>query len=223
MKKEIIRKSSARYYMAGASWLIYSLLLPFYRMTDILVAAVLSAGVFFVSGKIFAPLREIVEVEEVFSPSGNRQADEMISKGQALLKQIREANQRINHATLSLQITGLEEVCRQIFKEIQRRPQKAPLIRRSLDYYLPLVLKLLLSYNNMEEQSVQGENVKNTMGKIENVMDTVLMAFHNQLDSLYKDEALDISTDITVLQGMLTQEGLLSDGLTVETKAGAAS
>ena len=218
MKKEIIKRSPYPYYLAGACWLIYSLLLPFYRLTDVLIAAFLSAAAFFVGGKIFAPTREIVEIEEVFSASGNKQADEMISKGQSLLKDIRSANNQIGHPELSGQITRLEEICRQIFKEIQRRPQKAPLIRRSLDYYLPVVLKLLQAYQNMDGQAVQGENVQSAMGKIEGIMETVLKAFSNQLDGLYKDEALDISTDITVLQGMLTQEGLLSDGL----QAGAA-
>ena len=213
MKKEVIKRSPYPYYLAGASWLIYSLLLPFYRLTDILCAACLSAVIFFVSAKVFAPSRVFVEVDEVYAPSGNRQADEMINRGQALLKDIRAANNRINHPELSEQIGKLEEISRQIFQEIQRRPQKAPLIRRSLDYYLPVVLKLLQSYSNMDAQVVQGTNVQSAMGKIEGIMETVLKAFANQLDGLYKDEALDISTDITVLQGMLAQEGLLPDSL----------
>ena len=209
MKKEIIKRSPAPYYLAGLCWLVYSLLLPFYRLTDILVAALLSVAVYVVGGKIFAPSREIVEVEETYAPSGNRLADEMIGKGQSLLKEIRVANDKIDHSTLSGQINGLEEICRQIFKEVQRRPQKAPLIRRSLEYYLPVVLKLLDAYSSMEGQAAQGETVRAAMQKIEGIMETVLQAFRNQLDGLYKDEALDISTDITVLQGMLAQEGLL--------------
>ena len=216
MKKEIIRKSPFPFYLAGLCWLIYSLLLPFYRMTDILIAAALSATVFFVSSKVFTPVREVVEVEESFTPSGSRQADEMISRGQTLLKEIREANQKIGQAELSDQISRLEDICRQIFREVQRRPQKAPMIRRSLDYYLPVVHKLLQSYFSMEEQKIQGENIQAAMAKIENIMDTVLKAFSTQLDGLYKDEVLDISTDITVLQGMLAQEGLLSEGLQAE-------
>jgi hypothetical protein len=211
MKKEIIRNSPVPYYLAGLCWLVYSLLLPFYRLTDILVAAVLSAAAFFVGKKVFAPRRELVEVEEVFAPSGSRLADDMVAQGQILLKDIRFINDKIGDPALSAQITDLEDVCRQIFKEVARRPQKAPLIRRSLEYYLPVTLKLLKSYYSMEEQQTQGKMVQTTMQKIAGVMETVLKAFRNQLDGLYQDEALDISTDITVLQGMLAQEGLLPD------------
>jgi len=213
MQKEVVRRSPIPYYLAGAVWLIYSLIFPFYRLTDMLIAAVLSVAAFFIGGKIFKPSRETVTVEDVFSSTGNAQADEMIARGQALLKEIKEVNNRINHIELSAKITGLEDVCLQMFKEVQRRPQKAPVIRRSLDYYLPVVLKLLNSYDNMEGQTVQGGTVQTAMGKIEHIMNTVLDAFRNQLDGLYKDEALDISTDITVLQGMLAQEGLLTDEL----------
>jgi hypothetical protein len=210
MQKEVVKRSPIPYYLAGFSWLVYSLAFPFYRLTDMLISAVLACAVFFISARIFAPSHEMVEVEDVLSLTGNPQADEMIAKGQALLKDIREVNDRINDPGLSGKITSLEEICRQMFKEVQRRPQKAPVIRRALDYYLPVVLKMLDSYDNMESQAVQGGNVLTSMGKIENIMDTVLEAFRNQLDGLYKDEALDISTDITVLQGMLTQEGLLA-------------
>jgi hypothetical protein len=219
MKKEVLVKSPFPYYLAGASWLVYSLAFPFYRLSDMLIAAGISAAVFFVAGKVFAPRREVVEVKEVFAPSGDRQADEMIAKGQALLKEIGEVNARIDRRELSEKIAKLEGICRQIFREVQRRPQKAPVIRRSLEYYLPVVLKLLDSYDNMEGQQVQGGTVQSTMAKIESIMDTVLAAFHNQMDGLYKDEALDISTDITVLQGMLTQEGLLPGGIVAEAPA----
>ena len=39
-------------------------------------------------------------------------------------------------------------------------------------------------------------------------MDTINIAFENLLDSLFEDAAMDVSTDISVLQTMLKQEGL---------------
>jgi hypothetical protein len=203
--------------MAGVSWLVYSLVFPFYRIGDILIASGITLFVHFIGGKLFPPSRVYVEVEETIPPSGNPQADEMVARGRELLKEIKGANGRINHPVLSAKITALEEICMQMFKEVQRSPRKAPVIRRALDYYLPVVLKMLNTYDNMESQTVQGGTVLTAMGKIEGIMDTVLEAFRNQLDGLYKDEALDISTDITVLQGMLAQEGLLAqDGMTAK-------
>ncbi|MDR1192609.1 MAG: 5-bromo-4-chloroindolyl phosphate hydrolysis family protein [Peptococcaceae bacterium] len=240
MRKEVIRKPVLPYYLAGAGWLIYSLLLPFYRVTDILVAAVLSAAIFFVAAKVIPGRTEWVEAKEDPVDSGNRRVDEMVAAGKGLLREIRAVNDRIAQPALTARVDSLEEVSRQIFSEVIRRPRKAPEIRRFLEYYLPVTLKLLKSYDNMSgsvggrgvgdgagqagQASQAGQagpvgNVRVTMAKIENVMETITQAFRAQLDRLFQDEALDISTDITVLRGLLTQEGLLADGLTVERYA----
>ena len=80
-----------------------------------------------------------------------------------------------------------------------------------MSYYLPTTLKLLNTYAELAEQSVRGQNITATMTKIESMMDTIVVAFEKQLDSLFGAEALDISTDITVMENMLHREGLTSE------------
>ena len=55
---------------------------------------------------------------------------------------------------------------------------------------------------------VNGENISGTMEKVEGMMDTIVLAFEKQLDGLFGDQAMDISTDITVLDNMMAREGL---------------
>ena len=50
-------------------------------------------------------------------------------------------------------------------------------------------------------------------GKIEKTIDTLNTAFEKLLDDLFQDTAWDLSSDISVLQTMLAQEGLTEDGL----------
>ena len=60
----------------------------------------------------------------------------------------------------------------------------------------------------MGEQGVAGDNIRNTMERIENVLDATEKAYQKQLDALFANENLEIDTDITVLEGMLKREGL---------------
>ena len=62
--------------------------------------------------------------------------------------------------------------------------------------------------DDMSRQGVQGENITGTMEKVEGMMATIVLAFEKQLDSLFGDQAMDISTDITVLDNMMAREGL---------------
>ena len=74
-------------------------------------------------------------------------------------------------------------------------------------------IKLLTAYDQMSRQGVSGENITGTMKKVEGMMSTIVRAFEKQLDSLFGDEAMDISTDITVLENMMVREGLAADDL----------
>ena len=87
-------------------------------------------------------------------------------------------------------------------------PAKLPQIRKFMSYYLPTTIKLLTAYDQMSRQGVSGENITGTMEKVEGMMDTIVLAFEKQLDGLFGDQAMDISTDITVLDNMMAREGL---------------
>ena len=87
-------------------------------------------------------------------------------------------------------------------------PASAGKVRKFARYYMPTTLKLLNAYDRMGGAGVEGSNIDGTMGRIDTMMDRVVQAFDKQLDALFADEALDISTDITVLEQMLAREGL---------------
>ena len=63
----------------------------------------------------------------------------------------------------------------------------------------------------MDAQGVEGENITSTMEGVRGILGAITDAFAKQLDNLMQGVALDISTDIVVLEGMLAQEGLAGD------------
>ena len=82
-----------------------------------------------------------------------------------------------------------------------------------MDYYLPTTVKLLEAYAQMDAQPAGGENIQTAKREIEATIDTLNVAFEKLLDDLFLDTAWDISSDISVLNTMLAQEGLKEDGL----------
>ena len=120
---------------------------------------------------------------------------------------MRRLNVAIDDPTISAQIDHLESTTKKIISHVVEHPKKLPQIRKFLNYYLPTTLKILNAYDRMGAAGVSGENIDGTMDRIEGMMGTVVQAFDRQLDALFGDEALDISTDITVLENLLSQEG----------------
>ena len=101
---------------------------------------------------------------------------------------------------------------------MEKDPSLAPELHQFMNYYLPTTQKLLDVYRELANQPVQGQNISDTKKEIEETLDTLNQAFENLLDSCYKDTAWDVSTDISVLNTMLANEGLTGDELSRRTQ-----
>lgn len=132
----------------------------------------------------------------------------LIEEGKESIEQIREANEAISGEVISQKLDCLEVILCKIFEYVENHTDELPETRKFMGYYLPTTLKLVNAYREMDAEPIQGENIRSAKHEIEETLDTINYAFENLLDSFYQDKAMDISTDITVLETMLAQEGL---------------
>ena len=87
-------------------------------------------------------------------------------------------------------------------------PGDYKIIKRFSNYFLPTTIKLLNAYDRMGEINIDGENIRATKQRITDILDTTVTAYEKQYDALFANQALDIETDIIVLEKMLKKEGL---------------
>ena len=80
-----------------------------------------------------------------------------------------------------------------------------------MSYYLPTTLKLLHSYAEFDKAGASGSNISSAKADIEGILSTLVEGFKKQLDKLYEADAIDISSDIDVLENMLRRDGLSQD------------
>ena len=124
----------------------------------------------------------------------------------AILAQIRDLNDRIADERLSAQMDRMEQVAGRIFRLIEEDENKRAAAGTFLSYYLPTTLKLLENYAAFEEAGVSGENLSQAKAKIEKTMDSIVAGFEHQLDELYRTDAMDIDSDIRVMETMLRRD-----------------
>lgn len=160
------------------------------------------------------------EAERAKATTGDAAVDSLILRGQQMLQKVRDENDRLPDPEISAQIDAIESVANQIFKAVIEQPQKANQIKRFMDYYLPTTLKMLVAYRRMEESNVKGEAADAAKARIRDSLNLVIQAFNKQLAKLYENDALDITTDIDVMETMLKQDGLIDSGLRVRTSTG---
>ena len=123
-----------------------------------------------------------------------------------ILRDIRRANDAIADPVLSAKIDRLEEIAAKIFRAVEQDPKKRGKIDTFLNYYLPTTQKLLDSYAQFEAAGVEGENLRQAKSRIESTMDAIVRGFEHQLDELYQADALDVDSDIRVMETMLGRD-----------------
>ena len=131
---------------------------------------------------------------------------------EAKLREIRQINDEIDNPVVSERIDRIGALTASIFRVVREKPERADEVRKFMNYYLPTTLKLLKSYSLMEKQSYQGETIQQSRKKIEDVLATLVHAFEQQQDKLFQSDALDVETDISVLETMMASDGLTERG-----------
>jgi len=222
-----VRKPVAPFYAVAVLWLAYTLFFPLYRPMHFIIlifaSAVTLMGVSKLCKSDAAETEEKKEEKKEDASTGNSELDKMLRDGELAIGEMKRLDLAIEDAEISADIVRLEQVSAKIFEEVKADPKKLPQIRKFMDYYLPTTLKLLNAYDRASDAGISGENVDATIAKVEGMMKTIVAAFEKQLDSLYGSEALDISTDITVLETMMVREGLAGEQLKAQTSPPADS
>ena len=192
-------------YLAALVWPVGALLLPAYRLSNLLIIAGLSLAAYGLGTK-FCPTRVIRK--QVSYATGSEDVDAMLSGISANLDKLHALNDAIPDPELSAAMTRMEKAGRSIAAAVEQAPDKARSIDRFARYYLPEVIKLMTTYANMEKNGVKGGNADQILTELRRNAATTAKAFENQLDALYSAEAMDISTDIEVLDGILKSQNL---------------
>ena len=209
--KEVKKRSAAPIYAVGAVWLVYCLLFPLYRPIHFLIPIVLAIAAYAAASRIFPDKTEYVEEpprpEEPFT-TGDERIDALLREGEAADGELQRLGEAIRDPGVKAKVARIRELTAAIFRDILEDRDDYSAIRRFADYFLPTTLKLLNAYDRMSAVDAEGQNISGTLQRIDQVLDTTIAAYEKQLDALFMNQALDIETDIQVLENMLKKEGL---------------
>ncbi len=222
MSRDNKKKFVSPIYAIALLWLFWPLVLPLFTLLHYL-PLIASATVLYNVVKLIAKANDnkkqaAPQQKEVAKPAreekkstGNPQVDKLIKDRDLAISEMRRLNTNIEDEKISQQINDMEYATTKIFDHVIAHPDKIDRISKFLNYYLPTTLKLLNTYDRMGQRGVDGENISGTMKKVEDTLDMIVTAFQKQLDTLFAGEALDVTSDITVMENLMKTEGLAQD------------
>ena len=192
-------------YVAAAVWLIASVILPVYKLWALIVCALLAVAGYSIGTRLFPGRTE--EYQDA-PHSGDAEVDRQIQEGRDTLKKLREANVALTDPGITERLDRMEHAGGKIFEALERNPRQALNVRKFMNYYLPTTVKLLDQYRVLDSTGIDSENIGKSKKAVEDSLDMIAAAFEKQLDNLYRDTSLDITSDVQVLETMMASEGL---------------
>ena len=134
--------------------------------------------------------------------------DPIIEEGNRALSEMGRLYLSIKDTDVRMKINEIMRITDKITQDAIEDPSDIPQIKKFINYYLPTTIKLLNTYDRMSAQGIEGDNLDKSMKSINEMLDAAIEAYKKRLDSLFENQALDIETDIKVMNTMLAREGL---------------
>lgn len=217
------RRNVSPIYSFAITWAILTFILPVFRAGGFLLVLGLCALSAFIAASIAkkksaagtaheteSPAVQKVKVEPIKKSYGP-EIDPIIEEGNRALSEMGRLYMSIKDDEVRRKINELMRITDKITRDAIDDPSDIPQIKKFMSYYLPTTLKLLNTYDRMSSQGIEGDNLGRSMNSINEMLDTAIEAYKKRLDSLFADQALDIETDIQVMNTLLAREGLAGD------------
>ena len=213
------RHTSPIYTFAGV-WLVAACFLPMYRLWALLLTLGLSSFCAYLMGKhaakkeqkqAEAPAAEAQPAQQKTAApqkSYGPEIDPILQEGNRALSEMGRIYKSVQDVEVRKKINELMRITDKITQDAIHDPSDIPQIKKFMNYYLPTTIKLLNAYDRMSAQGIEGENLDKSMKSINEMLDQAIVAYKKRLDSLFENQALDIETDIEVMNQMLAREGL---------------
>ena len=217
MEEKII-KSVIPIYAVGILWTLYSFVFSMHTTRNITIASIICFLAYSILSDIIPHQIIKVKIKEDPANTGNNIADEYINTGREYRNKLKELEETLRDTSVDIHIQCLENNLIKILELIEQNPEKARYLRTFIDYYLPTTIKLLESYDHLSSQDIDGENIDNSLSKIEGAMHSMVDAFTRQIDNFFEEKALDINAEINVLKDILEREGLAESDMSINTK-----
>ena len=183
---------------------------PYLALSLPILPSVLIGASAFVAGELILTKNKKTLKEENFN------LYKVLENAKKQNKRIIEAKSYINNYEIKAYLTSINESTIKIIKAIEKTPKKIKNIDNFFDYYLPITVKIINRYDEIENNDLSSKDSKKFMSSTINMLSSIDKAFKNILNNLYQKEIIDMSAEMKVFSSMLKADGFNENELEVK-------
>ena len=171
---------------------------------NIFIAIILGVVAFF-----FLEKYRRKQLRERYVPGAEQFSSEIAAKLYELQDLIIDRAKGVKKAEVKESLGNIAGTLNKIADEVEHDPKDRNKVRKLANYYGDMLLGLVDKYIKLQdnkEQAIAGENVENSMDKIEEAMKGAETSVKKLLDSLFTEDAMEINAEINTLDKLMKLE-----------------
>ena len=108
-------------------------------------------------------------------------------------------------------LSEINQTVNKIITTVEKEPKKESKLDNFFDYYLPVLIKIVNRYDEVENQKLKSEEGKAFIKKADKMINDTNTAFQTLLSSLYQNDLIDGGADIEVYNLMMKADGMVDN------------
>ena len=176
---------------------------------SVLPSIVIAATSFIASAMIF---KEDYDLDDLGEQNKNTYRKLLIDSNKDL-ESLKKLKHNISDYSINDNIENIIKTAEKIIKLLHKKPDKISSATKFLNYYLPITIKILERFDEIDEQKLTSKSSRDFLERTRKLTVKIENAFENQLNNLYNDELIDTNAEIKVFESVLKSDGLLDDAI----------
>ncbi len=176
---------------------------------SVLPSIAIAATSFLASAMIF---KEDYDLDDLGEQNKNTYRKLLIDSNKDL-ESLKKLKHNISDYSINDNIENIIKTAEKIIKVLHKKPDKISSATKFLNYYLPITIKILERFDEIDEQKLTSKSSRDFLERTRKLTVKIENAFENQLNNLYNDELIDTNAEIKVFESVLKSDGLLDDAI----------
>ena len=136
---------------------------------------------------------------------------EILKNAKSQTTQIFDISKQLEDRELIANVQDICNTSNKIIDTLSKNPGKLSQVNNFINYYLPVTIKILQRYDEIENQKLNSEESQKFMKSVRDMIAKIKVAFHEQLNNMYQAEIIDTDAELKVFEEMLKSDGFLGD------------
>ena len=136
-----------------------------------------------------------------------------INKAKKQNKEIYNLISKVERTDAKKNLKEINITVSKILEVVEENPNKAKKLNNFFDYYLPVLIKIVNRYDEIENKKITSQESKKFMEKADKMISETNNAFETILSTLYKNDIVDADAEMKVYELMLKADGIVKEKL----------